>query len=391
MPRCLVSLVSDQTIPNILVAAHFRPDVLLFLSTPAMEQRGKTRAILQTLSLLGLDYQDHSCCLKVQEDDIHDLQDKVRRWLDTLPERYQFLVNLTGGTKLMSIAAYELFKNHAVRMVYVPLSRNEFLLIHPPSRSGPVPLATRLTVMQYLTAYGVQVTNASSLQAQHQEAEARQDLTRFVFSHYRELQPLLNELNEKIPRVNRKKAQRGVELRLSFVPDNAAQEKLLSDLGFVRDGGEISKSLSLSDWHYLRGGWLEERLWLALKAVLPGADVQLGVQFLDPEGNRNELDVLFTRDNVLYLVECKSLGGGKGASRATKTVNAFLYKLGTLRQQFGLTPKGLLATNDPKIMAHGSIKPVVEKRARQANTRILPLESTPDLEESLRHLLLGSS
>lgn len=53
MKTILVSLVSDQTIPNILAIHHFRPDELLFVTTEMMEKKRKTASIMETLRLLG--------------------------------------------------------------------------------------------------------------------------------------------------------------------------------------------------------------------------------------------------------------------------------------------------------------------------------------------------
>ena len=54
MKTILVSLVSDQTIPNILAIHYHKPDELLFISTPAMEKNGKTACILKALEKWAL-------------------------------------------------------------------------------------------------------------------------------------------------------------------------------------------------------------------------------------------------------------------------------------------------------------------------------------------------
>jgi len=55
MKRILVSLVSEMTIPNILVAAHYKPEVYWFISTAKMEgEFEKTDCIKNTLKLKGL-------------------------------------------------------------------------------------------------------------------------------------------------------------------------------------------------------------------------------------------------------------------------------------------------------------------------------------------------
>ena len=49
MKTILISLISDQTIPNLLAIDNFQPDELLFLTTEAMEKKQKFKAIMETL------------------------------------------------------------------------------------------------------------------------------------------------------------------------------------------------------------------------------------------------------------------------------------------------------------------------------------------------------
>jgi len=39
MKTILVSLISEQTVPNVVVADHFKPDIYWFISTEKMDQR----------------------------------------------------------------------------------------------------------------------------------------------------------------------------------------------------------------------------------------------------------------------------------------------------------------------------------------------------------------
>jgi len=384
MKTCLVSLVSDQTIPNILVALHFRPEFLLFLTSEQMERRHKSQAILETLKLRGLDYFDAHHKIEVIEDSIIDLQTKVSRWVDKTVEEFQFTVNLTGGTKMMSVAAYDLFTDFGSTMVYVPINKNEFLTPFPKRRPpAPVPLSDRLTVPEYLTAYGIRIDNQNRLAEYAELAYSRQELTRFIYDNFRELSPLLDRLGRFLRNIPEKKLDKPYDFKVSFDQQNQPQERLLQDMGFVCQGSAIAKSLTRSDWKYLRGGWLEERLFLAVKEGVPQAtDIQMGVVFKDREDNKNELDVLFTHENVLHLVECKSTGGAEGGEELVGgTVTDFLYKLGAMRQQFGLTPKALLATTDASIFTpEGKVKEHHVNRARQFRGEIVPLLKVPDLE-----------
>jgi hypothetical protein len=386
MKNCLVCLVGDQTVPNITVAVHFEPEFLLLISTSSMERKGKTRAILETLKLRGLDYSDKHHKIEVLEDSIMDLQAKVSRWLDGAMEEYHFIVNLTGGTKLMAIAAYDLFTDFDSEMIYVAIGKNEYLTPFPKRRPGkPSLLDERLTVKEYFSACGVRIDNQGKLEENKARAEARREITYFLFNHYEEVRPLLKSLGAQLRLLDPKKdLKKGFEFTSLFTITAEVQAELLKRLGFEYDGSVVKKKIDKSEWEYLRGGWLEERIFLAVKEGAPsGADIHLNVKIKDTKEIENELDVVFTHENTLYIIECKSLDAAEGGEQHMGgTVTDFLYKLGALRQNFGLTPRGYLATTDRKILyKNGEVKSHITERGKQFGIRILSLLKVQDLEK----------
>ncbi len=388
MKTCLVSLIGDQTIPNILVAAHFQPDFQLFISTRRMEEKGKSKAILDTLKLRGLDYEERHQVLEVSEDSILDLQNQVAGWLSETGEEFQFIVNLTGGNKLMSIATFDLFTDFGSEMVYVPIPKNEYLKPFPKRRpKHPTRLTERLSVEEYLCGYGFKVKNHAQLQQNKEMALLRRSTTCHVFDHYLETRSLLRWFRASMAPLKRRALKKGHDFSGHFEVQNPAQSHLLTALGFSRSGTEIRKTIFEADWNYLRGGWLEERLYLAVREVLPSpTDIQLGLQCEDPKGNRNEFDVILVHANVLSLIECKSLDAAEGSDDIVgANINDFLYKLGALRQNFGLTPEAFLATTSESTLGDdGRVKPRLAERGRQFRTEIVPLLKIDNLEGFFR-------
>ena len=91
-----------------------------------MERKGKTASILAALKMLGFDYDRNADSFEVVEDSIVDCHRKLDEWIQG-KEKAEFIVSLTGGTKIMSIAAYEFFKDYVNRMIYIPINRNDYL------------------------------------------------------------------------------------------------------------------------------------------------------------------------------------------------------------------------------------------------------------------------
>lgn len=375
MKTILISLVSDQTIPNILAIHHFKPDELLFISTKEMEKKNKISAILTILDRLDLEYKSDS--VVVREDSILDCHKKISEWIEG-KEDAEFVVNLTGGNKIMSIAAYEFFKDYSSKMIYIPIPKNEFIVPFPKKRPGePVKLDLRLSVIEYLTAYGLTVVNESHLKRYREEAIKRRDLSEWIAENYDNLKNLLKWLCG-ILRNHRSDKQ--FILKEDFLGASSEEKQLLSKLNFSYDAGSVLKKIDKSEINYLTGGWLEEFCFVKVSELVGQGidDAAIGLQIKNRLGMDNEFDIMLTKDNALYFIECKSLD-----QKEDKKTDA-LYKIGALQKGLGLKIESFLVTTSPNILGKdGTIKKSIEERAEQFKTTIVPLSNVSQFEEIL--------
>lgn len=376
MKTILVSLVSDQTIPNILAIHHFRPDELLFVTTEIMEKKHKTASIMETLRQLGLDYAEN-CVQKmeVKEDSILDCHRKIEEWM-TGREDGEFIVNFTCGTKIMSIAVYEFFKDYGSRMIYIPIPKNEYITPFPKkSSSRPEPLPLRLSVPQYLSAYGLKVTNMNKLAEYKREASVRSGIADFIISNYERLKPLLGFLGE---RLRKHRPDKSYEFHIGFDEATEEEQGFFSLMNIDYDGNNISKKLTHSEIGFLTGGWLEEYCLNEILKIEGIDDVVIGLKLMNKQGSDNEFDVMFTKDNSLHVVECKSLD-----QNDDKKTDA-LYKIGALQKEFGLRVESLLVTTSPHVLGKdGKLRSSVRSRAEQFNTTVVLQDEVPKLAEKI--------
>lgn len=378
MKTILISLVSDHTIPNILPIHHFKPDDLLFISTTAMEKKNKVADILNALDRLGLQYKIDP--IIVREDSILDCHKKIGMWIEG-KEDAEFVVNLTGGTKIMSIAAYEFFKDYSSKMIYIPISKNEFIVPFPKKRpSEPVQLDLRLSVIEYLTAYGLTAVNESRLDSCCEDAIKRKELSNWIANNYDKLKNLLMWLYQILGSYRKKKQ---FTLEGNFFGASNEEIQLLSRLNFAYDKETVFKELCKSEINYLTGGWLEEFCFVKiLELVGKGIDdAVIGLQLRNSQGGNNEFDIMFTRDNALYFIECKSLDQNED-----KKADA-LYKVGALQKEFGLRVESFFVTTSPYILKDGKIKQSIRARAEQFKTTIIPPSKVSQFREILERNL----
>ncbi|GAB4390162.1 MAG: DUF1887 family CARF protein [Thermodesulfovibrionales bacterium] len=360
MERILVSLVSEQTVPNVLAIRHFGPDRLLFVSTERMQSGGKTTAILNSLKLARLNYEGKYENVVVDPDSVPHIQRVLSSWMEKHEDAHVIL-NATGGTKIMSLAAYDFFKNRGCEIIYIPIPRNEFLTLSP-NRTGQKTelIRERLNVLEYLAAYGIEVVNEKRLGALEGHARKHAESTRWMVEHYDEIRNLLKWFYE-----NLKGKKNEFDLNVRYGTATAAEKDILKKLGFNYEEGYISKRITKKEMRFLTGGWLEEYCYNEI--VGQDIDVKIGIEVKGATGRNNEMDVMFTKDNAIYFVECKSLD-----QKFDDGHNQALYKIGALQRQFGLRVKSFLVSTAPGVMRQdGRIKESIRERGEQFNTRII--------------------
>jgi hypothetical protein len=135
---------------------------------------------------------------------------------------------------------------------------------------------------------------------------------------------------------------------------------------------------------YLTGGWLEEYVFNCVNSLLDKGinDTVIGIEIENTAGSKNEFDVMFTKDNAIYFIECKSLSPDNDLTQNS------LYKIGALQKEFGLRVKSFFVTTSRNIMdKNGQIRQSIKARAEQFNTEIITHENIHNLEEILRQKL----
>lgn len=376
-----VCLVSDQTIPNILAIEAFNPDGLLMISTVKMEAKGKSCHILECLAARGLDFSNRHHVLTVSEDSITDCHRKLEEWIQG-QKNADYLVNLTCGTKIMSIAAYAFFKDYGSRMIYVPIPRNEYIMPFPKGGlQHPTKLAQRLSVMDYLKAYGLTTINSSKLEGMAQAACCRRELSRWVIANYVKLKSHLGKLGNKL-RPHR--GDREYKFKETFLDATDEDRELMHRMGFSVNGSLFEKHLSKSETQFLTGGWLEEYCFNEVSSFIGHGidDAVIGIQIKNPKGTDNEFDIMLTKDNALYTIECKSL------DQLEDSKTEALYKVGALQKDFGLRVRSFFVSTSSNVLNNkGEIKPAIAARAEHLNTDVIPPYEVINFKKRLAEML----
>ena len=198
------------------------------------------------------------------------------------------MVNITGGTKLISMVCSQFFSRDDNQLYYLPLGQNTLIKIYPHIRSLPVNY--RVCVREYLQAQGMSYTS------QPPDKIMSFEFLKRVFKEFR---------------------------KHNYSPSQMAD---------LRDNEYKA---------FFTGGWFEQFVFhrLSQELNLSKDQIEYGLlvnNFTEAHraGNDNELDIVFIHENVLHIVEAKVSIGEKAINK--KNLDNILYKLSAINRNFGI-------------------------------------------------------
>jgi len=367
MANILVSLVSEQTIPNVLLIKELKLiDKHLLVSTEKMERFGKSQAIISASGISPDKFFEPPAetpfkppIITVIEDSLSDIEIKLKSL--NFDDNDVFFVNLTGGTKIMSIGVYNFFRNKRSQIFYIPIGKNIYRQIFPEIKQPDVLITHNLSVNDYLTSYGIEITNAADIHGLSVDAK----FTTEFFNVY-----LANPLPQVVQTLRSLRGKKSVA-----IDSVAGLRPFLQDISFPLTS---SDHLTQAQIKYLTGDWFEEYIYSLIQSS--SSTVATGIKIKRGKVE-NEFDVVFTRENGLYVIECKTnvIDSETGKNILGET----LYKLAALRKDFGLYVKAYIFTLTEKGVQQSHID-----RSRLMDIEII--DGTILKDVSQRELLLKS-
>ncbi len=466
--KLLISLISEQTIPNLLCIDYYKPDALLMVSTDKVKD--KKDFILNGLKKIpefaNSDYSEEKgnlWTINVNQESPADIELKLENWFKDIKSKFgekydEIIANITGGTKIMALGLYSAVKSTAnlpskkYKIVYIPIGKNRIVDLtencYGTDKCEPfVDITRRLNISQYFASNGIEIIaeNPNIFNNGFNESYAplklaldTKDVSKFIMQNYESLSSFLTSLFYELKVVSNisfnKKKRHNIDINCIFKGDNSEVvlkliEKLFHfnylnhlkativhkenknpkvnisvDIAepikvhhFIDDAknlevnikGEIKKH----EFEFLTGGWLERFCFNELNELKHNkifTDIGINVQVRNLSAGmeaNNEFDVLFTYNNNLYMVECKSLNQGHD------TGTDILYKISALQADLGrLTTRSFLASTAidniiDKKDHPGEIKESLQKRAKLLNCSIIKPSALFNIKEEIKTIL----
>lgn len=288
MKTYLVSLISDHTLPNFLFIEEMREkyDELIFITTREMSEKGSANHLEKTLGFL----KNSILRIEIPEDNLNG----ILECLETahFSENDKYIINLTGGTKMMAIGSYTYFSKFLSSFYYIPIGKNKILNAKTSEESD---LNYRIGLADYLSLYGLEIEYDS-------DPTYPPEHTKALFKKYKSSGFVRREIPE------------------------------------ISDAQNHSES---KDKRYYDGIWFEEYVYQRIKEEqqLEDDKIKTGIKLFregSEQRNDNEIDIMFVKDNELYVGECKVSLIGKPGTDSNKLLEQYMYKLAAISKDFGI-------------------------------------------------------
>ena len=332
-----VILVGDEPVANLTPCLDpaFAPGQAVLVTPP--DRRSEAEWLEAVLKPRGIH------CSRWTVGDAYSVAGLRDRIFDLLAEREadadagRLVLNATGGTRPMALAAYEVFRQFEQPVFYVnPLTDHLGWLYHPehPKGAPSTDLADRIKLGAFMTAHGARVESTGAAEGVPKSLRALCD---DLVEHVEELARPLGTLNYLASTAEGSLYSEEMGYSLRNAEDLQALIRRFEAAGCVSRAGSRLVFPDEARRFFVCGGWLEAHVFgtvFGLRKQRPTLqDVGRGVQVARPVAGgdvRNEIDVAFLADNKLFVVECKTACLDRGDAGSTA-----LYKLDSIADVLG--------------------------------------------------------
>lgn len=372
-------LVSAQATPNLtpILDPDFSPRRVVLAVSPDMQKRAEwladvmKRHRVQVEILPIADAYDFSGCWET-----------ILDWAGKPQEKPTVALNVTGGTKIMAMAAQDVFRELHLPVFYVNVENDQVLRID--QREAPVALPSKIKLREYLEAHGYATKNSAKPNI---SGKQRDFLDRLAYES--------ESLGRGLGRLNWLAQQAKNNLRSPMLDSNDLDSIALNDLiGRFSDEGLLQQKDGMlifpdeASRQFVNGGWLEFLIYQSLAQLSPKiglTDYATSVEIAHPDGiTKNELDVACIYRNTLHVIECKSANlaaSGDGRDKATEAI----YKLTALKKLGGLRTKLLL------VDYRGGLNDHDRARAAQEGVAILTAQQLRRIRDELKNWITNGT
>lgn len=296
MKHIHITLIGSQVYPAYLGIADLKPDGVIIVHSSSNEKEA---------SLLEAQITIPSTRLVLDPVDVLKVYQQVRSLRGQIDESDQYSINLTGGTKVWSIAFYESFRFLPnVKLIYVDQNNQIYDLLTQECHLSNV----LIDINTVFKLNGVQVTKSVAFSDYTLEDEACiskiHSLRRWSYESFRDLTCLDDKSQNKLTKKEGYHSD-----GLNYVEWNKGLNNLQVHL-YNKNGVEKRVNFSAPHIHslFFNYAWFEYQVAIMLSKWEKAQEILMNVRFPYKGRNipKNEIDIIVNTGNKLLFVECKT-------------------------------------------------------------------------------------
>lgn len=367
MMKIIVSVISEQSVPNMVMIKN-NQDADKFVNIVTKKSKAYLDNFKEALKKSIPDIDDKSVVIDVDETKSSDILKNLEYKGNIFDEAKEIFVNITGGTKILSIFTYQFFSMNykdKSRFFYMDIGKSAASFIELP-KDTDVPMEKYdISLEEYLRSYGVVIQKKGSLL--YSRSIAQTILDKFICEKYENARSGLQKVRKYLKEKN-VKSSKVINLK-EYIEEQEKKEKEVSNLldevygciddicSYIDDIHEAipllpdSHNITRKNIEYILSKFLEEYIYYLIRCeIFNDIDYEkylqtdVDIKFVQKDNKHGrELDVIFIFNNRLVYVECKTSIG-----QDNSIFSEAIYKQAATNIQFGLHPYSLFVYLDNK-------------------------------------------
>lgn len=338
--KILLCVATGHNPVNILPleSDHINPDMIYVAITESMQQQGDN--LIAEFKAIG----KKAVPLKIEHE--QSLKAMIRQYETWLLEHQddEIIVNLTGGTKPMNIAAYLVFNDYGFRCFYQNLKPNQLVWLDDETTISDI--GSKISLERYLKSYQYDVVKKQKLhEVDLNYKKYAQELYKELCKagRYQQTCQLISKLNAH---ASEKKLPNLKDFSLSH-DDEAFLTHLSYKTNLFKLKGNSIEWQTEQDRAFIAGGWIEY-LTASLLSNEKYRDISLSVEIAKSTQRAKaktfqEIDIMAMQQQQLFMVECKTINWKSSKNPSTYASEA-IYKLSALGDIGGLNTKAVFVS-----------------------------------------------
>lgn len=286
-----ISFFGGQLLPIFIGIKEFMPDKVHCI----VSKESKDRVIILKELFKALNFSEFIC----DPFDFYSIKKKLENIINEIDKNDEILINLTGGTKIMLLAAQSVITDKQAKGFYI---NQDYSLIEVPSYSRKL-INSQLTIKDFFSLSGHKKFTAKALS----------DFTSsdFKVSNEIELFAASNRLYSKVTEFIRKKFKASLSSKGTEMIANNSSVKWDNELIEIRNNDKLVISFNSNNVKdlFFYAGWWELVVASEVSRWTKAKEVMLHCELPFKSNNKilkNEIDILLNTGNKLIFVECKS-------------------------------------------------------------------------------------